>query len=224
MKRSEINNLMRQTVRFLEKQNFKLPPFAFWGPEDWVEKGKEVDEIKKCMLGWDLTDFGSGEFHKTGLIMFTIRNGSYRYPEYNKPYCEKILITEENQITPMHFHWSKVEDIINRGGGNLVVQLYNSTKDEGLAYTPVIVSIDGVKKRLRAGATITLHPGESICLPSNLYHKFWGEKGKGTVLLGEVSKVNDDTMDNRFYEKIGRFPEIEEDVSPFYLLFSEYPK
>ncbi|MFH1904232.1 MAG: D-lyxose/D-mannose family sugar isomerase [bacterium] len=225
MKRSEINNLMKRTLNFLEEQNFKLPPFAFWSPEEWGKKGKEVDEIKICMLGWDLTDFGSGEFHKTGLIMFTIRNGHNTNPRYMfKPYCEKILISEEDQVTPMHFHWNKVEDIINRGGGNLVIQLYNSTKDELLADTSVTVSIDGVKKTVEAGARITLVPGESICLPAKLYHKFWGEKGKGTVLIGEVSKVNDDNIDNRFYEKIGRFPEIEEDEKPLYLLFSEYPK
>jgi len=38
-----------------------------------------------------------------------------------------------------------------------------------------------------------LGPGESVYLPRRLYHKFWGEKGSGKTLLGEVSKVNDDT-------------------------------
>jgi len=49
------------------------------------------------------------------------------------------MVVEEGQITPMHFHWSKAEDIIVRGGGNLVIQLYNSTPREGLARTPVTV-------------------------------------------------------------------------------------
>lgn len=42
------------------------------------------------------------------------------------------------------------------------------------------------------------------------------------VLLGEVSKVNDDRIDNRFYEKTGRFPKIEEDEKPVTLLSMDY--
>ena len=159
-----------------------------------------------------------------GLIMFTIRNGHMKNPTYSKPYCEKLLIVEEEQITPMHFHWNKAEDIINRSGGNLIVQVYNSTEEDGLADTDVTVSTDGTSRTVKAGDTIKLELGESIFLPSRMYHKFWGEKGKGKVLVGEVSKVNDDNTDNRFHDPIGRFPKIEEDVDPLYLLFSEYPE
>lgn len=224
MKRSEINALIRDSIDFAKQHNFNLPPFAFWSPADWAKKGSEADEIRECMLGWDITDFGLGDFHKAGLVLFTIRNGKPDDPAYAKPYCEKLLIVEEDQLTPTHFHFNKAEDIINRSGGNLIVQLYNSTKDEGLADTDVTVSTDGLKRTVKAGATVTLTPGESIFLPDRLYHKFWGEKGKGKVLVGEVSKVNDDTLDNRFHDQVGRFPKIEEDEDPQYLLFSEYPK
>ena len=37
------------------------------------------------------------------------------------------------------------------------------------------------------------------------------------------SARNDDNTDNRFYEKMGRFPEIEEDEPPYRLLCNEYP-
>jgi hypothetical protein len=222
MNRSEINRLIEDAAAFAGSHGFLLPPFAFWSPQEWRSIGPEADEIRDCMLGWDLTDFGSGDFPKVGLIMFTIRNGHLRDQRYHKPYCEKMLISGRDQITPLHFHWSKSEDIINRGGGNLAVEVYNSTKEEGLADSDVTVSIDGVARTVPAGGMVTLAPGESIFLPSGLYHKFWGEGDK--VLLGEVSTVNDDTTDNRFYEKVGRFPEIEEDEEPRYLLFSEYPR
>ena|SRR5690554_1431468 len=42
------------------------------------------------MLGWDITDFGSGEFYKRGLFLFTLRNGKYKVDK--KPYAEKIMI------------------------------------------------------------------------------------------------------------------------------------
>ena len=57
-----------------------------------------------------------------------------------------------------------------------------------------------------------------------MYHRFYGEEGKGKVLVGEVSTVNDDSTDNCFYEKVGRFPVIEEDEQPLYLLVSDYEK
>lgn len=224
MKRSELNQIMRKGVEFIKKMGFALPPFAYWSPDEWKTKGHEYDEIRDNMLGWDITDFGSGDFHKIGLLLFTIRNGNFNNSKYIKPYCEKLLIVEEEQVTPFHFHWNKMEDIINRGGGNLLVQVYNSTEDEKLdETTPVTISTDGRNYTAPAGTIVRLTPGESITLPPRMYHKFWGEKGTGTVLVGEVSKVNDDRVDNRFLNHEGRFPAIEEDEEPLYLLCTEYP-
>ena len=172
------------------------------------------------MLGWDLTDFGSGDFFKQGLILFTIRNGNPLKDK--KKYAEKIMIVEENQETPMHFHWNKMEDIINRGGGNLMMELYSSDKEENLSQDDFQVKIDGVVKTLKAGETISLNPGESICLEQGIYHRFYGEPEKGKVLVGEVSSVNDDSTDNRFKKPVGRFPDIIEDEEPVHLLASDY--
>jgi D-lyxose ketol-isomerase len=223
VKRSEINVLIDEATLLFKKYNFLLPPFAYWTPEEWEAKGTQVDEIRECMLGWDVTDFGSNDFQSMGLLLFTLRNGSCNDRRYPKPYGEKILIVDEGQVTPMHFHWSKIEDIINRGGGNLILKLYNATADEGLADTTVSVTVDGCLCTVPAGEDIIIHPGESICLTSGLYHTFWGEPGSGKVLVGEVSCVNDDTTDNRFLEPIGRFPQIEEDEPPRNLLVGEYP-
>ena len=44
------------------------------------------------------------------------------------------------------------------------------------------------------------------------------------VLVGEVSKVNDDNVDNRFLEPVGRFPSVDEDEPPIWLLCNEYTK
>jgi hypothetical protein len=224
MRRTEINAIMRKAMGFLKDRRFELPPFAFWSPDEWRKRGHEADEIRRNALGWDITDFGSGDFQRLGLFIFTIRNGNLSNPDDRKAYAEKILIVEEDQVTPMHFHWSKMEDIINRGGGNLMMQLYNATEDEKLADTPVEVSCDGVKRTVPAGGTVRLTPGESITIVQRLYHKFWGESGKGTVLVGEVSSVNDDRTDNRFREPMGRFPQIEEDEAPLHLLCNEYPE
>jgi D-lyxose ketol-isomerase len=226
VKRSEINAIIRDSLSFMRKHQFLLPPFATWTPETWRKKGEECAEIVRSQLGWDITDFGGGDFAVCGLLLFTIRNGTFA--ELQKPngkiYAEKILITAEDQVTPTHFHYRKMEDIINRGGGDLVIQLWNSTPDEMLADTEITVSIDGVLTNVLAGGTITLTPGDSVCLPQRLYHKFWGRKGAGTVLVGEVSRVNDDHVDNKFYEKVGRFPSINEDEPPLHLLYNDFEK
>ena len=225
MKRSEINAAMRGALALFADYKIALPPFTAWTPDEWRTKGEEVTEIKENMLGWDITDFGGGDFSKMGLLLITLRNGNQKNAEkYPKPYAEKLMVVQENQITPMHFHWSKMEDIINCGGGNLIIKLYNSTEDEELANTDVVVSMDGVRYTLPAGSEVRLTPGESITLTPGLYHRFWGEEGKGTVLVSEVSMCNDDANDNRFHDKVGRFPEIEEDEAPLHLLCNEYDK
>jgi D-lyxose ketol-isomerase len=222
MKRSQINRLISAALGFFDTMNFRLPPWGYWSPWEWKQQMKNCQEIIENQLGWDLTDFGSGSFPEQGLLLFTLRNG---HPAQNsKPYAEKIMIVEEGQVTPMHFHWSKMEDIINRGGGNLMMHLYASDEKEGLSDHEFEVSTDGLKRTLRPGEVIRLTPGESITLPPKLYHEFYGETGKGKVLVGEVSAVNDDHSDNRFLLKEGRFPEIEEDEPPAYLMVGDYAK
>jgi D-lyxose ketol-isomerase len=224
MKRSEINREIREAKALLEQHGFRLPPFAFWTPEDWKTKGHECDEIRENLLGWDVTDFGSGDYLETGLFLFTLRNGNYHMSDkYPKAYAEKIMIVKEKQVTPMHFHWNKEEDIINRGGGELVIELYKATADEKPSDEPFSVSVDGVRRACNPGDMVVLTPGESICLEPYVYHRFYGAPGKGRVLTGEVSAVNDDANDNRFLDPIGRFPEIEEDEPPVHLLCNEYP-
>ncbi|MHB1354487.1 MAG: D-lyxose/D-mannose family sugar isomerase [Anaerolineae bacterium] len=224
MKRSEINAIMCDADTFMRSHSFFLPPFAYWTPEIWASKGAEVGEIIAREMGWDITDFGSGDYARIGLFIFTIRNSdpSLERAIPGKVYAEKVLICDAGQRTPMHFHWRKVEDIINRGGGDLVLQLYQATDDDALSTSPVNVHTDGTLRTLQAGESLRLHPGESITIPNRLYHTFWGEGER--VLVGEVSLANDDNVDNRFYESVGRFPAIEEDEAPLYLLCKDYAR
>ena len=230
MKRSEIDRLIDEAIVFLKKQNFLLPPFAYFTPAEWAEKNHEYDEIRRNALGWDITDFGSGDYEKKGLFLFTIRNGNQFNPDDHKVYAEKIMIVQENQVTPYHYHWYKQEDIINRGGGNLLIKVYNAADtDREMGDTPcfadtdVEVQMDGRHFTVPAGTVLRLEPGQSMTNTKYLYHSFWGEEGHGPVLVGEVSQCNDDAKDNRFYEPTGRFPAIEEDAPARHLLCAEYP-
>ena len=130
---------------------------------------------------------------------------------------------KETQHSPMHFHWVKSEDIINRGGGILIIHVYNDDGNGGLADTDVLVNSDGRSYYVPAGTGVELKPGESITIWPHQYHDFDIKPGTGDVLIGEVSQCNDDNTDNRFYEEMGRFPEIEEDEPPYRLLCNEYP-
>ena len=218
MKRSQINQILQSAQAFFTEHQFHLPPWASWTEADWQGQGEACREVIDCQLGWDITDFGSGDFAKRGLTLFTVRNGKAG-SSYGKTYAEKIMVVDDGQETPLHFHFQTAEDIINRGGGKLLLQLWNSDGQGEKADTSVSVSIDGVRRTLEAGGVVSLAPGESIWLTRGLYHRFWGE---GKVLVGEVSQVNDDFSDNRFYEAVGRFPSIDEDEAPWRLLVSDY--
>ena len=224
MKRPEINKALKEMEAMIQECRFALPPFCGFTPEEWQEKGHEYDEVRDNMLGWDITDYGLGKFDQVGFSLITLRNGNPKKPDvYKKPYAEKLLYIKDGQSSPMHFHWYKMEDIINRGGGNVLIRVYNSTPEGGFADTDVTVHCDGREYTVKAGTQIRLTPGESITVYQNMYHDFEVEPGSGAVLLGEVSMCNDDENDNRFYETMGRFPAIEEDEAPYRLLCNEYP-
>ena len=224
MKRSQINAAIKEMEQLIHRHGFELPPFCKWAPDDWQKRGHEYDEIRENRLGWDVTDYGEGDFDKLGFALITLRNGNLQRPDlYQKTYAEKLLMLKEGQYSPMHFHWSKMEDIINRGGGNLLIRVYNSTVNDQLDTTDVEISSDGRTYLVPAGTQIRLTPGESISIYPRMYHDFEVEPGTGAVLIGEVSMCNDDQTDNRFYEPLGRFPVIEEDESVYRLLCTEYP-
>lgn len=223
MKRSEINAILADAEAFFEEFRQKLPPFAAWTPADWDAQGDAARAILEARLGWDITDFGRGDFARFGLVLFTVRNGSVAdlARGSGRVYAEKAMIVRRDQVTPMHRHVMKTEDIINRGGGTLALKLYRAAEDGGLDSTaPVVVETDGLIRRLAAGDIVRLSPGESITLVPGVYHAFWGESAD--VFVGEVSTVNDDETDNFFAEPVARFPAIEEDAPARRRLVSEY--
>lgn len=223
MKRSEINRIIAYTIESAEKFKIPLPPFAFYSPEKWGQIDGDEAELVDNMLGWDITDFATGDFSHVGLTVFTFRNGNYHRREiYPKPYCEKLLFVRDGQILPFHFHWYKMEDIINRGGGTLRITLYNSNEKEGFSDRPVDTVVDGKKLQVPAGGEILLQPGQSITLRQGQYHQWQGVPGTGDIALFEVSTTNDDRTDNRFYKAESRLPDIEEDEDAKYLMFKDY--
>ena len=223
MKRSRINEIIRESEAFMRSHGFVLPPFANWTPEEFQARKAESRAIIDARCGWDITDFGTGDFDSTGLFLFTLRNGRLADLQAGRGMCyaEKLLISHDNQVTPHHTHVIKAEDIINRGGATLVIELFGSDEEGRFSENHGgIVHTDGIPRPYGPGERIHLAPGESITLLPGDWHAFWGEGG--TVLVGEVSTVNDDETDNVFRLPIGRFAEVEEDEPPFRLLVSDY--
>jgi len=223
MKRSTINSHIRAAIDLFDAHRFPLPPFAYWSQAAWRETSSEADEIRRCRLGWDLTDFGRGDFERCGLLLFTLRNGRAADAADTpvKPYAEKVMVVGDEQVAPWHYHVVKMEDIINRGGGRLVIELCWADADGQLTEDGVEVSVDSVRRTVPARGRVELSPGQSITLPPRLAHQF--QAAGGTVLAGEVSSLNDDETDNYFIEPVSRFPSIEEDEPPLYPLCTEYP-
>jgi D-lyxose ketol-isomerase len=193
-------------------------------PAEMKRRRAEISGIVEARLGWDITDYGTGDFEKTGLFLFTVRNGRAADLKSGRGmlYAEKIMISRKDQLAPMHRHEIKAEDIINRGGGTLALKLYESAEDGSIDGDRVVtVPTDGIERTMPAGGILRLSPGESVTLLPGIWHAFWAEGSD--VLIGEVSTVNDDLTDNIFAEPVDRFSTIEEDAEPTHLLVSDYP-
>lgn len=223
MKRSEINKALKWAKSLLETHQIKLPPFGYWHLNDWQAHREQIGTIQEVMLGWDITDYGMDEFDKLGAVLFTLRNGSLKDETIGTPYAEKLIILKDGQRLPNHYHAEKTEDIINRGGGILAIQLYQS-KDDGSVddQSDVSVDMDGISYTYRAGETIYVHPGHSITLRPYMYHKFWAKAGAGDLICGEVSSINDDKTDNYNADVEARFSVIIEDEAILHPLCNEY--
>lgn len=223
MKRSRINDIIAEGEEMIRAHGFVLPPFANWTPDQFRARAADARHVIDARCGWDVTDFGAGRYDELGLFLFTLRNG--RLDDLTRGrgmcYAEKLLISKQDQLSPMHTHVIKAEDIINRGGATLVVELFGSddagqfAEDRGGT-----VWCDGLRRDYAPGEKLRLAPGESVTLMPGDWHAFWGDGGD--VLIGEVSTVNDDETDNIFREPIGRFSTVEEDVAPVRLLVSDY--
>jgi len=223
MKRSRVNEIIREGDAFIRSFGYVMPPFAYWSPDELMARRPEG--IVGARLGWDITDYGQGKYDELGLFLFTVRNGRPEDLSRGKGmlYAEKIMISRKDQLSPMHRHVVKAEDIINRGGGKLVIELFMPAADGGIdRHAEVEVPTDGVVRKLPAGGLLKLDPGESVTLLPGVWHAFWGEGGD--VLIGEVSTVNDDLTDNIFADPIGRFSSVEEDEAPLHLLVSDYDR
>ncbi|GGK17660.1 D-lyxose/D-mannose family sugar isomerase [Salinarimonas ramus] len=228
MRRSEINAILRRADDFIRSFGLALPPFAHWEPARFEAERDRIAGIVDARLGWDVTDYGRGDFSKIGLVLFTMRNGKADDLARGRGmlYAEKAMIVGRDQLGPMHRHDVKAEDIIVRGardGARLALKLFAPAPDGSIDRTArVRVPCDGLVREVEPGGVITLSPGESITLMPGVWHAFWGEGGD--VLVGEVSTVNDDETDNVFEDPLPRFPTIEEDEAPWRLLVGDYAR
>lgn len=211
MKRSEINEIMAAADDLITAHGFVLPPFARWSPEEFAARKTQARHVIDARCGWDITDYGAGVFDAMGLFLFTLRNGRLADLQRGTGMC----------LSPMHTHVIKAEDIINRGGATLIVELYGSDDAGNFAEDRGgTVWCDGIRREYAPGEKLSFAPGESVTLRPGDWHAFWGEGGD--VLIGEVSTVNDDETDNIFRDPIGRFSTIDEDTAPAHLLVSDY--
>ena len=220
MKRSEINKAIQSAKKMMEKYCWTLPSWAYWSKSEYENKSELREYLNKHQMGWDVTDFGKGVFNEQGITLFCIRNGIQGNVN-DKPYAEKLLFMQEGQEIPFHSHKIKLEDIINRGGGDLAIEFVEvDEKDQELS-NKITVLVDGEKILLDPHEPLILKRGQSVTVDRNIFHRFYAVKGSGMVMAGEVSQVNDDNNDNYFLEPIGRFSEIQEEEPTLHPLWNE---
>lgn len=225
MKRSEINAAIQWAERLCEQHHITLPDFARFAPDKSLFLAPSRTNLVKTMLGWDVTDFGSGDFTREGAVLFTVRNGSVHESGVGTPYAEKYIFLKDGceQEIPLHYHVEKTEDIINRAGGVFCCQLAARGEDGAPDFTkPVRVLRDGTYYDAAPGEIIEITTGNSITLEPFVYHRFFAKTGCGDLVIGEVSKINDDNTDNVFAKQSERFCAVIEDEPHYRLLVNEY--
>ena len=179
MKRSQINRALKSAVLCFQNAQWALPPKP----------------------RWDVTDCGLGRFDEVGLVLLNLAE----QPEY----CEKLMYSRHHQVTPMHTHRKKKEDIICRSG-QLAIELWKGYPKETRKGETFSVLRNGERTEVHSGEPIFLQAGERVTIVPGVYHAFWPESDE--AIIGEVSTANDDAHDNFFVDpNIGRFPEIDED-------------
>lgn len=219
MKRSKINAALRKAEAILAEQKWAMPDFANWTPADHAANPDRSRWLAERQVGWDVTDFGSGDFDKIGLVLFCARNGIYGVAE-ERPYAEKLLFVEVGQEAPFHAHKMKLEDMIVRGGGTLCVEFTAEGSVQPITgeAVPDTVRIDGQEVPAYEGPH-RLTAGQSVTIPRGMQHRLWCEDAP--IFVAEVSQCNDDMNDNYFLKPAGRFSTIEEDEAPYRLLWNE---
>ena len=220
MKRSEINQAIIESKKMMENYSWVLPQWGYWSKEDYINEPSVSKYLKDHQMGWDVTDFGKGLFNEQGITLFCIRNGIQGNAQ-DKPYAEKLLFMREGQEIPFHSHKVKLEDIINRGGGDLAIEFVMVNEHLKEKNENINILVDGVQVEVEPHEPLILKRGQSVTVERNIYHKFYALKGTGMVMAGEVSQVNDDNNDNFFLEPVGRFTQIEEDEQPIHPLWNE---
>ena len=103
MKRSAVNQALKELEAMCEKYHCYLPPFCHFTPQQWQSIGHEYDEVRDCMLGWDITDYGMDHFDKFGFSLITIRTGNRamadKYPKASMPLTISIGIRQKISST-----------------------------------------------------------------------------------------------------------------------------
>ena len=204
----------------MDTYNWTLPKWGYWSKEDYNNNPEMTKYLKDHQMGWDVTDFGKDNFNSQGITLFCIRNGIQSNFD-DKPYAEKLLFMQEGQEIPFHSHKIKLEDIINRGGGDLAIEFLEIDNNDKQLSKKITVLVDGEKIELDPHEPLILKKGQSVTVERNIFHRFYSVKGSGMVMAGEVSQVNDDNNDNYFLEQVGRFSQIQEDEPPLHPLWNE---
>jgi hypothetical protein len=231
MKRSLIDKEIDWAIETCKRLHMALPDFAYWTEEEWKKREATTEYMRKSAMGWDVTDYNSNDFDKVGAVLFTYRNGLSQKSDNpfdfdaGRVYCEKYIIMKPGQVLPCHFHYTKTEDIINRAGGTLRVFVWNSTPEfDGYKKDvkgDVHLMCDGQPVVVLAGGYVDIKPGNSITLTPYVYHEFMAVPKDGDLIVGEVSRVNDDAADNHFEPYID-FQKITEDVTAKHHLCGGY--
>ncbi len=206
--------MIKDAELLFELNGFRLPPFAYLMPSEWLTKSASYSELRHNGLGWMCTDFGADH---GAVIRFILRRGDPEAEKYRKPYSEEIFMCRKGTSVPPHCHLSRMQDIVNRGGGVLTVRILGTRK----GMENVTLRKDGFTFTVHQYGLVKLCEGESLTIPAGCIHEICADGDD--VAVSEISTFMCITSDDYFtVRKPARSLKLEEDEPPYRLLISDY--
>ena len=118
-------------------------PLAHWTAEDFAKAAATARYLRDHQMGRDVTDFGCGTF--PGAASPSSACATAFRATQQQALCGEALDRRRGTGDADDRHRVKMEDIINRAGGVLMLEFAHADTGGNVTNTPVVVHVDGAR-------------------------------------------------------------------------------
>ena len=215
MQRSEVNCLQREALRAFAEHRFALPPFATWNEAEWRNNPEAACYCHAHQMGWDITDFGSGDFapRARDLPRPERRQGFSTEKPYAKP--PVVPRSTRRRIISTASRWRTSSAAAAQPDPELAKYV-----DGALAEQPVTVTVDDGSASPAPASRSSASPARASPSPARSGTAFTPKRATGRVRRGGLAGERR-PYPQLFLRKGRPVRGIEEDQEKLYPLWNE---